>query len=121
MSLEQNKAAMMEIEAVIKKYDLQGFVILTDGKGQTEFLNSLPSWTIIFPMENQQGIRIKTTHLEQEQKQLFTEKTINAVVSIKDMLELHNQTYHIITALLAKHFEIQVTEGVIVSNSTSKH
>lgn len=84
------KAAMAEIEKVLKKHDIMGTVFLADGLGMGEYLFHWqePSWSMFrFLLDKKTGV-IKGAHtkMHMSSKKEETEMTVNSLFIQRDLI-----------------------------------
>lgn len=84
------KKAMTEIEEVMRKYDIGGFVSLQDGLGNGEFkmFVDTPTWSMIrfLPKKNPSDGLAVHLKLYSKTKKIETERTVNMLFNAQDVL-----------------------------------
>jgi len=99
------RKAKKEIAIILRKYNIAGAVLLADGKGMGEYGNyiDLPNWSAV-SFENT-FLRIKTTGKDIASREV-AEKTVNALVIIRDMAIQQATLNQQILDKLGEHFKI---------------
>lgn len=100
------KEAMAEIVAILRKHDLGASVHLVS-PSHSEFLVEFPTWSAA-QLEGEQGVRIRTTHLpDQEAKKRMAELTAHLVFQLRDLAAQDLHVFEQLIAVLKKHWEIE--------------
>jgi hypothetical protein len=107
--LKDYQKALVEIRAVLEKYDLAGEVHVIS-KERAAFLTHFPSWSIVQFDQSTNKIRIKTTHLPTKAvKHKAAELGAHLVFQLRDLAAQSFQNMDKIAGVMSTHFEIQHT------------
>ena len=111
------RACKHEVAAVLKKYNVAGHVILVDGEGMGEFGqyidNETNDWSVIRFIKDGNAVHLK---LYAKSNKENTNKTVNALFSLKDILAMLFQQTDAMINMIIKHFNVEVTgEGEFFS------
>ena len=107
----QLKQAMEEIQNILRKHDLMGFVMLSDGHGRADYIHHWwPSWSCMFK-EGLNGMRIqaKSSHPESRAK---AERTVNAVFTMAAAIAEEKMTIDRLCAIFKDHMTIEAGDLV---------
>jgi len=112
------QTARKEIEAILKKHDIGGFISLQDGLGNGEFAAFVdtPSWSMIrFLPDGKDGAKRVHLKLYGKTKKVELERTINMLYNGQDVLgQLFMMVDHM-KASIAPHIEvIETGHGVVI-------
>lgn len=108
MSKEILKVAIHEMDAVLRKYDIAGVFVLTDGEGNGEFKISfdVPSWTMLRFLKS--GLHFKAY---MKSKPIESNKTLNMVLISRDILAQIFMAVDTTVKQLVERFDIEQGKG----------
>ncbi len=104
------RSVMHELQGVLNKHDVGGLIILTNGEGNSEFrlFIDTPSWSTIRFIKDGEGIHFKG---HSKSKPVETNKTVNMVWHLLDMLGENFLRVDKIKKMIQSHFEIEETKS----------
>lgn len=120
------KMAMEEIKAITKKYDIAAAVVLSDGKGFSEFLNKVEaSWSAAFVQHSPQGemirFRIKSAEVGKEKAEQLANDTYNMIQHFADVLGRNSMVYFQLLDMLKKHIEVIKNDPGTITGHTEQN
>ena len=103
------KIAMEKIRAVLKEYDLMGYIIIQDTQAAEFLLHVQASWSVA-SIEERFGLHeIRFRALREQfasvlEQKRCVEATAGAFFCLAHNLEMHRQSYVQLIAMLAEHY-----------------
>lgn len=104
------RSVMHEIETVLKKHDVGGFVILSNGEGNSEYrlFIDTPSWSTIRFIKDKEGVHFEG---HAKSKPVETNKTVNMLWHLRDVTGQNFLVLDQIKDRIKNHMNVEETKG----------
>lgn len=109
MSADVFTIARDEIEAILKKHDMAGVIIMVKPQRANYSIRVDPSWSCItsgLAADGRQTIRARTTDKPVDQRKQLLEQTTGMLVGMVDTLEVIKGELAKVIRLVSTHFQI---------------